>query len=68
MMEIRREFQVFRPYEDIMDKWRKPVARKKAAKERREAREAAREPISAEEPILYVHSAEKGVTIPAHPE
>ena len=68
MMEIRRDFQVFKPYEDIQDKWRKPLARKQLAKERRAAREAEREPVEAEEAILYVHSAEKGVTIPAHPE
>ena len=37
-------------------------------KERRALREASEEPVQSQDAVIYVHSPERGVSIPAHPE
>ena len=34
----------------------------------REIRESKREPIESQDAVIYVHSPEKGVSVPAHPD
>ena len=51
-----------------MDEWRKPLKKKELKREAAKIREAEKEPIKKQDPIIYVHSADVGVTIPAHPD
>ena len=66
--KMNREFYKVGEYAAIDDGWRIPLARKKAKRALQKAREEALGPAEAQDPILYVHNAEEGVTIPAHPE
>ena len=52
----------------IQSKWKKPKELKKIKKAKREMREAEALPIENQEAVIYVHSPEKGVTLPAHPD
>ena len=45
-----------------------PLAKKKQKQEERKAREAEREPVASQDAVIYVHSPEKGVSLPAHPD
>ena len=47
--------------------WRVPLAKKEARKARKAEAEKAREPVVAQDEILYVHNAEFGVTLPPLP-
>ncbi len=55
-------------YAKTDDGWRLPLAKKQARRDRQIQREAEAEPIQSQPEILYVHSAEIGVTLPPHPE
>ena len=55
-------------YEWRQAEWRKPLEKKALKREERAIREAEKEPVMQQDAIVYVHNAEVGVTIPAHPE
>lgn len=55
-------------YDRLSHKWKAPFELKKIKKVQRAIREAERVPVETEDAVIYVHSPEKGVTIPAHPE
>ena len=55
-------------YEKKQAMWKKPLEKKKLRRARRELREAEKEPIAEQESVVYVHSPEKGVALPPHPE
>ena len=55
-------------YEKKQAQWKKPLERKKLARARREQREAEKEPIEDMDAVVYVHSPEKGVALPPHPD
>ena len=55
-------------YEKIVKQWKVPFEKKQLKKAQRELREADREPVAHQDAVVYVHSAEKGVTLPPHPD
>ena len=66
--KIAWSFSTNKEYEKITKKWREPFEKKKLLKERRALREAEQEPVTAQDAVIYVHSPEHGVSIPAHPD
>ena len=68
MDKMKWAFYKVPEYAKLDDGWRVPLAKKKAKRAQQKAREAEMGPPEAQDPMLYVHNAEKGVTIPAHPE
>ena len=60
--------QTVKEYEKIQNAWKRPLARKAIKKVQREMREAEALPIQSQEAVIYVHSPEKGVALPAKPD
>ena len=54
-------------YAGIVNKWKKPLVVKERQKAARAQREAERVPVEAQDAVVYVHSPEQGVSLPAHP-
>ena len=65
--KMKWEFYKVPEHSKIDQGWKVPLARKQRKRAAKKVREAAVE-ITDQAPILYVHNAEIGVTIPAHPE
>lgn len=55
-------------YEKLTHRWKAPFEKKQMKKAQKELKEAQEEPVQAQDAVIYVHSPDKGVTIPAHPE
>ena len=55
-------------YEKIQRRWKTPLETKKRRKAEREEKERNQEPVPSQEAVVYVHSPEKGVALPAHPD